>query len=275
MIADHRLVGLVLLGLQILNVHEQSTFGQTDVLPNQSEVEEDEPSSAVVVIPQPAQNMRVNLETYYERRFGEWLSIRPEFEARLKIQISQTCKAYQLSEMHKRKLKIAGLADILSFQEDARKLHVMHRELEPDQDHSQTMRDEFLRLSLVERNFPFRSDESLYVKVLNRILITERITPRAIVFLDDPAAIDALEEVEYYSSLVGVVESALPGIALRDKKQRVQLAEMLRQELQTKPRLNIEETKQVWQSLAQIPPERWNQILDERQWTGLKVKFSK
>jgi hypothetical protein len=277
MIAERRLLGLLLFGLFIVMGNEASTFGQPDFFPDQTEVEEiDEEAPAVQNAALRAQNMVINDMFLYQRGIEGCLSLRQTHEARLRIQINQTCKAYRLSDLHRRKLKIAGMADILSFQHNARTLQAMYLQLNSDKERFEEFQEEFRRLLFAESGYPFRNAHCLYVKVLNRILKTEGITPRAIVFLDDVAAVNALDEVEYYSSLVETVANALPPeMALRDKKQRIQLAEMLRQELQTKPRIRTEDAELAWQHLAQIPPERWNQILDEKQWMALKGKFDK
>lgn len=179
-------------------------------------------------------------------------SPRDKLEVILAAQIAKTCDVYGLDQFERRKLELAGRGDILHFltQVDTLRQRACYQSL--DGHTAMEVRNEALRLRKLYNEMPYRAASSLYAKVLTRVLDQRGIDPKLIQFIDDPAALEAAADVDYYKSLVEFLDKRLaPQSPLRDKKQRIQLAEMLRIQLQTGPMVSLKEHRLVLQNWLQ------------------------
>jgi len=194
----------------------------------------------------------------------------------LTAQVKKTCEAYHLNAEFQQKLQLAGLVDILRFCEQVDTLRADVCDVPLDLKEVQAVNQGAKRLRIIYEAYPFRVEGCLYSKVLGRILRTERIPPQALHFIDDPAALEVMREVEYYKSLVELIGQRLAAKApLQNKKQRIQLAEMFRQQLQTEPPFSLRDSKEVIERLSRLPKKPWQSILDQAQWDELAREFTK
>lgn len=255
----------------VLSVRTACAQGEAKLADDDFSPDDEAVDNVPLDVDAPPGQMRFGLT---DQHFQSLLGLRRVHEMRFRFQLQQTCATYHLSEIHKQKLMIAGRADILTYLESVRKLRDECFSGPAKRVTALHVRDEFLRLNQVGREFPFRMRDSLYEKVLLRILRVEGIARQDFPYLDDPAAVEALREIEYYESLVKLIDVQLAEVApLRDKKQRIQLGEMLRQALQTTSEIRSEQPEKIWERLSEIPAERWTPLLDDAQWKHLRRKF--
>lgn len=193
----------------------------------------------------------------------------------LSVQVEQTCQTYQFNQQHKQKLYLSGQGDIAKYFDRLERLKVQFRQsIERGGDVEVEALKSGKELRETYRQFPFRQSGSLYSKVLQQTLISERRSPQPLSLLDSRGSHKAFDDLKLYEVCADLVEQHLAVEApLRDKQQRIQLAEMLKRELHLTQIISRERPEMAWRKMAELSESAWKSRLDQAQWEILSGKF--
>jgi hypothetical protein len=193
----------------------------------------------------------------------------------LAVQIEQTCKTYHFNEQYKRKLYLSGQGDIERFFDRLERFKAQFRQsIEHAEDITLEERKLAMELRETYRRLPFRQTDSIYSKMLQRALISERISPEPLSLLNARESVKTFDDLKLYELCADLVEQYIAAEApLRDKQQRIQLAEMLKRELRLTQVLSRDRPELAWRKMAELSESAWKSRLDQAQWETLNKKL--
>ena len=221
---------------------------------------------AQIIVRQPQFNPE-QIDQWVFNRWGGADASKARLEANLELRIDDLCRACSMTELQKKKLKLAGLGDVKRFYdrvEDLKRKYTVSASASQPNFNVNNIWQEMQPLQ-IELNNGFFNDDSLFMKTVKNTLNADQAKR-----YDDLIHHRAAER---HGATVELFVTQLDKALGLSQEKRVRLSELLVSEVPPPVKFGQADYWYLMYQMTRLPEAKIKAILDEPQWRLLSRQF--